>query len=114
TLSAPKGGSVRDVSVAGSVVTVNLTGVANEQTVMLTLNGLTDGSNIGPATIPMGVLLGDVNATRNVDGNDVSAVQAKTRQPVSATTFKFDVNVTGVIDGNDVSTVQGKTRTRLP
>ncbi|MBA3296967.1 MAG: hypothetical protein H0U19_08525 [Acidobacteria bacterium] len=114
TLSAPKGGSVRDVSVAGSVVTVNLTGVANEQTVMLTLNGLTDGSNVGPATIPMGVLLGDVNATRSVDGNDVSAVQAKTRQPVGATTFKFDVNITGVIDGNDVSTVQGKTRTRLP
>jgi hypothetical protein len=61
----------------------------------------------------MGVLRGDVNGTRNVDGNDVSAVQAQTRQVVGSTNFRSDVNTTGTIDGNDVSAVQASTRTGL-
>jgi hypothetical protein len=62
----------------------------------------------------MSVLVGDVNGTGGVDGNDVSAVQSHTRQAVNATTFRFDVNTTGAIDGNDVSATQSKTRTSLP
>jgi len=62
----------------------------------------------------MGVLVGDVNSTGSVDGNDVSAVQAQTRHPVDSTNFRDDVNTTGSIDGNDVSLVQSKTRTSLP
>jgi hypothetical protein len=56
-----------------------------------------------------------VNATRGVDGNDVSAVQSHTRQPVNSDAMaRFDVNVTGGIDGNDVSITQSHTRTSLP
>jgi hypothetical protein len=43
----------------------------------------------------MSVLVGDVNGTGGVDGNDVSAVQSHTREAVNATTFRFDVNTTG-------------------
>jgi hypothetical protein len=108
--------------VSGSIGTdtheyiVNLTGVPNASHVNVTLNGVTDSApssgNVGP--VRMDVLLGDVNQTGGVDGNDVSAVQAHTRQAVSATTFQFDVNTTGGIDGNDVSLTQSKTRTSLP
>jgi len=95
---------------------VSLTGVANAQTITVTLAGITDttGAFTSSLTAPMGVLLGDVNATRVVDGNDVSAVQSQTRQPVSGTNFRDDVNANGIIDGNDVSTTQGQTRTSLP
>jgi hypothetical protein len=62
----------------------------------------------------MDVLLGDVNSTGLVDGNDVSAVQAKTRQAATSSNFRLDVNTSGLIDGNDVSLVQSKTRTSLP
>jgi hypothetical protein len=47
-------------------------------------------------------------------GNDVSAVQAPTRQTASQSNCRFDVNTTGGIDGNDVSLTQSKTRTSLP
>ncbi len=93
--------------------TVQLGGVANAQfvTVRLTdLNGVAGSS----ASVSVGMLLGDVNATQVVDGNDVSAVQARTRQSANEANFKTDVNTTGRIDGNDVSAVQGKTRTSLP
>ena len=94
---------------------VYLDAVPNAQYTTVALNGVTDvDGNNGNVSATMGALLGDVNATRIVDGNDVSAVQSKTRQRANATTFQFDVNTTGLIDGNDVSTTQGQTRTSLP
>ena len=95
---------------------VNLTGVTNAQVITVTLTGVNAVCANSPVSVsvPMGVLLGDVNQTGVVDGNDVSAVQATTRQRATSTNFRTDVNTTGSIDGNDVSIVQGKTRTRLP
>jgi hypothetical protein len=95
---------------------VNLTGVGNAQHISVTLRGIQDsaGHNSNTISAPMDVLLGDVNATGAVDGNDVSAVQGHTRQAVGPSTFIYDVNTTGSIDGNDVSAVQGATRTSLP
>ncbi len=96
--------------------TVNLTGVNNAQTISVTLSNVTDteGGVIPSATGTMGVLLGDVDQNRSVDGNDVSAVQARTRQPVDSSNFKADVNASGQIDGNDVSLTQSQTGTILP
>jgi len=109
-------GSVFSVTGSGTTtVTVNLTGLTNQQTITLTLFGVNDGTNANDVAIRIGVLLGDVNSTGNVDGNDVSAVQGHTRQAVNGTTFRYDVNVSGgLIDGNDVSLTQSKTRTFLP
>jgi hypothetical protein len=95
--------------------TVNLTGVTNAQYLTVTLTGVTNPTGaVGNVSGTMGVLVGDVNQTRRVDGNDVSAVQGKTRQALDGTNFRMDVNATGVIDGNDVSFTQSKTRTSLP
>jgi hypothetical protein len=95
--------------------TVQLTGVPNAQYKTVQLTGAIDNNaQAVNASGTMGVLIGDVNATRGVDGNDVSAVQAHTRQSASASNFRFDVNATGGIDGNDVSLTQSKTRTSLP
>ena len=96
--------------------TVNLTGVTDMQYVVVTLQNAADstgavGNVVGP---DMGVLIGDVNGTGNVDGNDVSAVQGATRQPVTSANFKLDSNTSGNIDGNDVSLVQSHTRQSLP
>ena len=81
---------------------VDVTGVANAQYLTVTLNNVLDSqNNTGSVSGTMGVLLGDVNATGGVDGNDVSAY-GHTRQTLNATNFQYDVNVTGAIDGNDV------------
>jgi hypothetical protein len=96
--------------------TVSLTGVPNASHVTVTLNGVTDVSNNGPSPISvrMDVLWADVNQTGGVDGNDVSAVQAHTRQTANSGNYLDDVNITGGIDGNDVSRAQSQTRTALP
>jgi FG-GAP-like repeat len=95
---------------------VNLTGVTNAQIITVSLTNVGDsaGNFSSAVSAQMGVLLGDVNASGVVDGNDVSAVQSRTRQSVNNTNFHYDVNTTGLIDGNDVSITQGQTRTSLP
>jgi hypothetical protein len=97
--------------------TVNLTNVSNAQYLTVTLNNVTDmAGNAGNVVSPqMGVLIGDVDATIGVDGNDVAAVQSHTRQAVNSDAqARFDVNATGAIDGNDVALTQSHTRTSLP
>jgi hypothetical protein len=107
-------GRVTNFTVVGNQVTVNLTGVSNAQTFVVTLSQVSEGMNTSDVQATMGVLLGDVNSSGFVDGNDVSAVQSHTRQSADNTNFRYDVNTDGLIDGNDVSITQGQTRTALP
>ena len=108
-------GSVSSTSSGPNQYTVNLTGVTNAQRITVTLTNVIDSqNNAGNISVPIGVLIGDVDGTGRVDGNDVSAVQSHTRQSVDSTNFRYDVNASGLIDGNDVSMTQGHTRTSLP
>jgi hypothetical protein len=95
---------------------VTLTGVSNAQSITVGLSNVADsvGNFSSAISASMGVLIGDVSENGLVDGNDVSAVQSQTRQPVTSANFRDDVNANGVIDGNDVSLTQAQTRTSLP
>jgi len=90
--------------------------VTNAQHFGAKLDGVQDdvGAILNNLSARMDVLVGDVDATRVVDGNDVSGVQSHTRQSLNITNFRYDVNASGLIDGNDVSLTQGHTRTSLP
>jgi arylsulfate sulfotransferase len=114
----PGNGGTASVSgapiVSGHQITVNLTNVSSAQTLAVNLIGVTAAGSSDNVSIPMSVLVGDVDASDIVDGNDVSAVQSQTRQPVTSANFRDDVNANGLLDGNDVSLTQGQTRTSLP
>ncbi len=103
---------------SGNTMIVNLTGVANAQVIGLTLN-VTDNfgqSFTNPENIPisMGVLLGDVNASRRVDAADVSFVRQQTLRPIDSSNFREDINTSGRIDAADVSIARQQTLTSLP
>src|SRR5207245_6795085 len=103
-------GSVSNALASGNQVFINLTGVANAQAINITLT-VNDGLNIGPVVVPMGVLLGDVNANRLVNSTDTSIVQAQSGKPVTISNFRTDVNVNGLINSTDTSIVQSKSGT---
>jgi hypothetical protein len=107
-------GSVSTFVVSGNTVIVNLTGVGNAQTIAITLNGVNDGTNVGDVVIPMGMLLGDVNASRRVDSSDVSSVRQQTLQTVTISNFRNDLNASGRIDAADVSVARQQSLTSLP
>ena len=98
-------GSVRNLSVAGNLVTVDLTGVANAQTIVLTLADVSDRTNTSNVQATMSVLIGDVDASGRVDGTDVSLIRQQNFHPLTQDppTFREDINASGRIDGTDVS-----------
>ena len=106
-------GSVSGTSIVGNEVRINLTGIANEQTIAVTLFGVNDGTGPGNVVIPMGVLRGDVNASRIVTTSDVNAVRAESSKPVTTTNFRTDVNASGVITTADVNLVRAASSTTL-
>ena len=95
---------------------VNLTGVTNAQTITVNLTNVIDSAGDFSPTVAgqMGVLLGDVNASRRVDAADVSLVRQQTLQPIDSSNFREDINASGRIDAADVSVVRQQTLTSLP
>jgi hypothetical protein len=115
--SATCAGNPATTSIGGTgntQVTVNCTGVPNAQTVAINLVGVNDGINVGNVSIPMAVLLGDVNLTRRTDAGDVTQVRNRTVSIPDATTFRYDVNASGRTDAGDVTTTRNATVTVLP
>ncbi len=99
-------GRIRNYTVTGNQVLVNLTRVGNAQTVVVTLAGVNDGINTSDVQATMGVLIGDVTADGIVNSTDVSEVQSQLGQPVTASNFRDDVKADGVINRRDVNMVR--------
>ena len=106
--------TVQSFSFSGPVVTVNLTGVANAQRLVLDLTNVNDGTTIGDAFVAMNVLLGDTTANASVNSSDISQTQSQSGQPVTSSNFRTDVTVNGQINSSDISAVQSKSGTALP
>ncbi|HEU0209077.1 MAG TPA: dockerin type I domain-containing protein [Candidatus Udaeobacter sp.] len=100
--------------IAGNVVTVNLTGVTNAQTIMVTLNNVNDGSNTGNVVVPMSVLKGDTNNNKTVNAGDVTQTKVQVGTTVGAGNFRTDVNVNGSINAGDVTLVKSSVGTSVP
>ena len=96
------------------VVTVNLTGVTNAQTIELRLSEVDDGTDFGSVTIRMGVLLGDTTGNGSVNSSDISQTKSQSGQTVTASNFRQDVTVNGSINSSDISLVKSKSGTALP
>ena len=107
-------GSVGSFSVNGSQVTVNLTGVANAQTITISLDNVSDGTNMGCAAIRMSLLLADTIANGSVNSGDVSQTRSRVGQTIDASNFRSDVNASGTISATDVSIVQANVGMGLP
>jgi uncharacterized repeat protein (TIGR01451 family) len=99
---------------SGSDVTINLDSVSNAQTLTINLLGVSDGSSTANFSVPMSVLLGDVNASARVDAADVSSVRQQTLQTITNANFRNDINASGRIDAADVSVARQQALTSLP
>ncbi len=102
-------------SVAGSTVTVNLTGVTDRQRLGISLSNVSDGTNVGTVLIPMGVLNGDVSFNGIVNGSDVGQTKvAASAGTVTSGNFRTDLNVSGGVNASDVGIVKSKSGGTLP
>jgi hypothetical protein len=108
------GGSVTSGPKANQC-TENLSGVPNAQYTTVILNNVLDSlGNTGTVSAPMGLLIGDVNASGLVDSGDVFLVRQQAGQSAGASNFREDVNASGLIDSGDVFLTRQHTGTALP
>jgi hypothetical protein len=107
-------GGVNNFVVNGSQVNVNVTGVANAQTIVVTLSGVSNGTTTGDITVPMSVLVGDVNTNRTVNASDVAQTKSRLGQPVDQTNFQSDINTNGTINASDLASIKSHVGTGLP
>ncbi len=107
-------GSISSSSVFGSVVTVNLTGVANAQTTVVTLLQANDGVNRADVAVRMGVLAGDTNGDSFVNSGDSLQTRNRSGQATGTTNFRSDINVDGFVNSGDTFIVRSRSGTFLP
>jgi hypothetical protein len=110
TGAIPPGGA----SASANQITVNLTGVANAQTILVTLSGVSDGPNTADVSVAMGVLIGDTTANGSVNSSDIAQTQSQSGQLMTTSNFREDVTVNGMINSSDIGLVQSKSGTALP
>ena len=102
-------GGITSISASGSEITVNLTNVPNASRCSITLHSATSD-----VVVPIGFLIGDVNASARVDSGDVSLVRQQTLQTITTSNFREDINASGRIDAGDVSIARQQALTSLP
>ena len=107
-------GGVNNFTVNDSEITVNLTGVTMAQTIVITLSGVTNGTTTGDITVPMSVLIGDVDGNGAVNSSDVSQTKCRRGRQSPRTSFREDVNANGSINSSDVFAVKLRSGTALP
>jgi hypothetical protein len=107
-------GSVSGTNIVGNDVIVDLSGVANAQTIAITLFGVSDGTSSTNIVVPMGVLLGDTTANGTVNSSDISQTKSQSGAVVTTANFRTDVTVSGSINSSDVATVKAQSGTALP
>ncbi len=113
------GGGVSGGSISSSnpnQYIVTLTGVTNAQTFTVTLTNVTNttGQVTPSVSVPMGVLLGDVNASGSVNAIDVILTKAQSGQTTTFSNFREDVIPSGAINATDIVAVKARSGTALP
>lgn len=107
-------GAVSSTTTNNNQVYIDLTGVANAQTIKVTLASVNDGTTTSDVTIPMSILVGDTNSDRNVNSGDISQTKSQSGTAVTNANFREDVNTDGQINSADISLVKSASGTGLP
>jgi hypothetical protein len=101
-------------SVSNNVVTVDLHNIPNAVRLNINLRGVSDGTHSGLVTIPMGVLLGDVNGSGVVTTGDANLCKGQALVTLTNSNFRDDVNVSGTITSGDVNIIKQNALAHLP
>lgn len=107
-------GTVTQFVASNNEVVVDITGVANAQTITLTLAGVSDGTNTADVVVPASFLLGDINGNGSVNSTDISQVKSQIGTAFSAANCRSDLNLNGAINSSDVAITKSASGTGLP
>jgi hypothetical protein len=107
-------GAVATKGSGTSIVTVDLSNVANAQRLVITLFNVNDGTTSNNVNIPMSVLAGDTDGNGVVNSSDITKTRSESGNTLAAANFRHDVTVSGSLNGADALFVKSKSGTALP
>jgi ligand-binding sensor domain-containing protein len=93
---------------AGRTMTVNLSAVADQQTITVSVVNVraTSGATLPSASVNAHMLAGDTSGNGIVNATDVSQTKLRSGQAVNAQTFRSDVIANGTINASDLGLVK--------
>jgi hypothetical protein len=96
--------------------TATLIGVANAQTITVTLDNVQDTAGGFSSTVSadMGVLLGDVNGDGVVNSGDATVTRSSSGLATTSANFRADVNRDGGINSGDATIVRARSGQLIP
>jgi hypothetical protein len=95
-------------------IVVNLSDIANAQTITVNLIGVSDGVTSDDVSIPMTVLTGDTSGNGSVNASDLSKAKSVLEEPATPSNYRSDVIADGEINDDDVSAIQSFIGTGVP
>ncbi len=97
------GAAFASASISDNVLTLNLSGVVNARTNVITLDGLVGqfGVAMGSVTVKAASLFGDVNFSGQVNATDSILVKRASGRGVDFSTFWLDLSANGSINATD-------------
>ena len=104
-------GTIVSQSISGTDIVVQLTGVTNAQLMEFSVSGVVDelGNSVPTTAAQFGFLVGDVNATRNVDGGDSLIIRNNSGKPLNGAVAGSDLNCDGAVNAGDAVIVRNAT-----
>jgi hypothetical protein len=95
---------------------VDLTGVANAQTITLSLGNVNDvaGNSTSAVSTSMSLLIGDTNGDGVVNSSDIAQTKSQSGSVLGAFNFRGDVTIDGALNSSDIALVKSKSGTGLP
>ena len=96
-------------SIAGNVLTLNLTNVVDQSVVQIALNGITGASGqplVGDNDVEIRALTADANQDQTVDRGDIQLLRAHAGEPVSQSNYLLDLDLDGMIGAGDARLVR--------
>ena len=113
----PSEGSVLgNPTFSGNTMMVNLTGVADQQSITVNLTNVADstGNTLSAASVTMGVLAGDTNGDGRINVGDSNQTKSRSGQTIDASNFTSDVNLDGRINVGDTNFVKSRSGNFIP
>ncbi|HEX8076986.1 MAG TPA: hypothetical protein VF511_04155 [Chthoniobacterales bacterium] len=98
--------TVGPISTSGNEVTVNVSGTSDAEVLVLTLNGVNDGTTTGTATITVPILVGDTDGDHRVNIVDTNQTKSHAGELTNANNFRNDSNCDGRINIADTNLVK--------
>lgn len=109
TLSSP-------VAISGKSVTIELTDIADVQTVQVNLSNIiaVDGGVLASAVLRVAKLPGDASGDGVVSSGDINLVKSRSGQTASSSNLRCDFNADGVVSSGDVNLVKSRSGAFVP